>query len=85
MIIKKTFDFYDEIPLTVGDNKIPYNLTELIQGYKIFMIRPLIAYSNSHIPAQITFTGYYSPIGIMRAYSNTNVSIRLFLEVLLVK
>lgn len=85
LIVKKTFDFYDEIQLTAGCNEIMYNLTELTEGYKVLMIQPLIAYINSHIPAQITFTEYYNPIGVMRAYSSTNVSIRLFINVLLIK
>ena len=77
---------FEEISLNVGETIVPYDLTPIIDGYNLVtVLHPDIAYISSHVPARVTFTQYSNVSGDMRIYSDTQVKIRLFLEVLLTK
>ena len=85
LIVRKHLDF-EEISLNVGETIVPYDLTPIIDGYNLVtVLHPDIAYISSHVPARVTFTQYSNVSGDMRIYSDTQVKIRLFLEVLLTK
>ena len=77
---------FEEISLNVGETIVPYDLTPFIDGYNLVtVLHPVIAYISSYVPARVTFTQYHDVSGDMRIYSDTQVKIRLFLEVLLTK
>ena len=85
LIVRRRLDL-QEVILNAGETLIPFDYTSIMEGYDLLAIlQPSIAYTGSHVPARITFTEYQSIAGTMRVYSDTDVAIRLFLEVLLIK
>lgn len=83
--MRKQLDLH-EVHLIVGEALVPFDLTSIIEGYDILAIlQQVVAYTGSHVPARITFTEYYETSGNMKVYSDTNVAIRLFLDVLLIR